>query len=531
MSIRASIIQKIDRWQDALQQGILWPKYPDDEKTAHLDDAEPRASEGNILVLSPLMQPGLQNGCCRLGDPDVDLLVATAFHNLNHSPLCRLPEEVLLEIMKLLDPLSIQCIRRACRLFLRLYDSPEFSGSHASYLHQSQFLPWNNPVSSFWKPVARLQPLLERDTTGYCSDCQKKRMSRSWTRDLDGLTKRYMSCSGCGSEHPAGLFSAVQRRWKRPFDRHRLCIGHEGHLRICDHLTLKWREIESTAKRLLDLDVDREARILHRVCGSASHIPAHHGFDSSHTLNQNIHPVVSLVRRGPPRRGCIEVEVEWDGHMDLGPALQRHGQITPAILRQELDSFRQGTAEFLAPEIPPGRLAEMSCFDPNRCGCLAYPGQDKLSHRWQLAPLERIWQPTCRAQPTRHLLCWGTYSGHEKGGAATKQPQTNGHLTRVVLLQRFADGQSTIDVEANQCSSGKSCLRMIYRRSITVIPLGHEPGLVSRGWFQALDPDSYLLREDLESFGVLWCSHEGCRNYYRYIKKALAPVNCTHREG
>jgi len=164
-----------------------------------------------------------------LSPPEVS---ETPTHNLTHSPLCRLPEEVLLKIMKILDPLSIQYIWRAGRLFLRLYSSSEFSGSHEPHLHQYWFLPWSEPVASFWEPVACLKPLLNRKTAGYCSDCQKKRTSKSGTRDLEGLTKKYMSCSGCQREHPAGLFSAVQRRRKRPFAQKRLCIGLEGHLQI-----------------------------------------------------------------------------------------------------------------------------------------------------------------------------------------------------------------------------------------------------------------------------------------------------------
>lgn len=177
---------------------------------------------------------------------------------------------------------------------------------------------------------------------------------------------------------------------------------------------MKWCEIESIARRMKKLGVDKEARILLKACGSASHIPVHHGVDSPHTLNQNIHPAVSLVCRGPPCQGRVDIEIEWDGHLDLGPALRRRQQITPTVLRQELDSFRQGSAGFLVPKLPPGRLVEMNCFDPNRCGCLAYPGQDELLHGWQLTPPERIWEPTCRVQSTRHILCWGTSSKHEK---------------------------------------------------------------------------------------------------------------------
>jgi len=33
-------------------------------------------------------------------------------------------------------------------------------------------------------------------------------------------------------------------------------------------------------------------------------------------------------------------------------------------------------------------------------------------------------------------------------------------------------------------------------------------------WCQALDPDSYGLTDDMDSFGILWCRQEGCQNYY-----------------
>lgn len=38
---------------------------------------------------------------------DMDPLIAEAFHNFTCSPLCRLPEELLLHITLSLDPLSV----------------------------------------------------------------------------------------------------------------------------------------------------------------------------------------------------------------------------------------------------------------------------------------------------------------------------------------------------------------------------------------------------------------------------------------
>ena len=57
---------------------------------------------------------------------------------------------------------------------------------------------------------------------------------------------------------------------------------------------------------------------------------------------------------------------------------------TPAFLRQQLEGFRKGAAEFIAPESTLGRLGEMNCFDPNRCRCLYYAGMEQLPRGWQL---------------------------------------------------------------------------------------------------------------------------------------------------
>ena len=52
---------------------------------------------------------------------------------------------------------------------------------------------------------------------------------------------------------------------------------------------------------------------------------------------------------------------------------------------------------------------------------------------------------------------------------------------------------------------------------------------MSWAWCQALDPDSYNLADDEETFGVLWCRQKGCKNYYRYIRKAPFPIPSMNR--
>ena len=75
---------------------------------------------------------------------------------------------------------------------------------------------------------------------------------------------------------------------------------------------------------------------------------------------------------------------------------------------------------------------------------------------------------------------------------------------------------------------------MHYARSIGIRPesYGRRKGKirVTWAWCQALDPDSYGLTDDMDSFGILWCRQEGCQNYYRYLRPAFFPVSQTHQE-
>jgi hypothetical protein len=94
----------------------LLPFIPPASWTAHREDRSPCHCSTDRTSLASLAE--------------MDPLIADGYHNLICSPLCRLPEELLLDIMKRLDLVSIQCLRRVSRLFLRLYCSPPFRGCH-----------------------------------------------------------------------------------------------------------------------------------------------------------------------------------------------------------------------------------------------------------------------------------------------------------------------------------------------------------------------------------------------------------------
>lgn len=452
---------------------------------------------------------------CRCYRSGMDALVAAIFHNEQCSRLCRLPDELLLIVMKELDYLSIQCLRRASRTFLRLYSSPEFSSSHLlsfrNYSSSCEFgwlNPWPEPDIHLFNKQ-QLASVLSRDTGGYCNDCRSARCSPSWQHRVDQLTTETLHCSGCQIDHPKILFSARQRR--EPQSISRICIGHEGYVRFCEHRVIKWAEVALPAFGLSQLDTgspDRQARIFLPRCYDPSHEPKKCSSSSKESANEYIHPAVFVDGNNAVN---ITLELEWVGHLEL-PELDSQQDLTPELVHQKLErELRPGVAEHVAQELPPGRLPEMSCLDPNRCDCLHYSNKDELHRGWPLMLPSDIPFPTCRADSQQKL-------GH------------GGHQGCVSIITSISDGYSWLEVNMNPClgSTSTRCLQVKYRRIISLVPRGYPRGRINAGWLNALDPDSYNLTTDDESFGLFWCRQKGCLNYYRYTPRPFKDFKNMH---
>lgn len=116
----------------------------------------------------------------------MDPSVAAAYHNLNHSLLCRLSEELLLDIMEYLDPVSIYRLRKVSRLFPRLFGSACFA-----HLHDDQSFsdprPWTSqrPLEAtqrYWEPMAEL---IRKDR--YCAQCWTEFPNPTWEEKFERL--------------------------------------------------------------------------------------------------------------------------------------------------------------------------------------------------------------------------------------------------------------------------------------------------------------------------------------------------------
>jgi len=166
-------------------------------------------------------------------------LFAASFHNQICAPLCGLPEELLLDIMLLLDPLSVECLRRINRLFSRIFLSPALK-------HYQNTNKIGRVCPSIWAlssahleaplSTAALHSALQRDRINHlCSSGRDIHARGRWTKKYSALTCRHLHCSGCDLDHTALAFSARQRRAPAYA---RKCIGYEGSVRLCEHNTV-----------------------------------------------------------------------------------------------------------------------------------------------------------------------------------------------------------------------------------------------------------------------------------------------------
>ena len=193
--------------------------------------------------------------------PYMHPLIAAAFHNTTLSILCRLPDEVLVRIMQHSDRVTVECLRRCSRVFLRLFHtacttppSPASISAHEARASDFSMVtiqvhPWptSRPVSKMSAAeYNELVSLLARDS--YCSDCLFARQAPDWDARVASLGRNLLSCVLCNADHPACLFSARERSKKgEDARRTRKCIAHEGQVRLCDHVSVPWSVIQPEA--------------------------------------------------------------------------------------------------------------------------------------------------------------------------------------------------------------------------------------------------------------------------------------------
>ena len=216
-------------------------------------------------------------------------------------------------------------------------------------------------------------------------------------------------------------------------------------------------------------------------------------------------------------------------HVPLPGAGYVEDPIPSGYLRDALHRSRQDVARFIVPDIFPGVIPELSIVDPNRCSCLQYVGAEKIKP-FQLTPSSDIQYDGCRSDgfvhPRKQLWCvLGRTHEHGHYGEA---PDVHTHQWNQISYPGTGRGTHT-RVMFNTCPNGSTCLQATYDRVMYLG--GNDNRQITPSFYQALDPDSYTLKTDSESFGIFWCESKDCRNYYRYQKDKLPyPLVDIHRK-
>ena len=199
----------------------------------------------------------------------MDPLVAAHVYNINYGPINRLPDELLLHILRYIgdDPLTILCLRRVARRFRRIINSPEI------WKVMRVGLSWRS------MPVSESLCLVSERPDGRTSAPNTKRrtmrdgcmLRRPGVLDKRGWLRRYnpdagwlaglfamvvaqlyqgllshLHCNGCGSGHDAYRVLSSNSRDPGRIEEHlsvpRLPWGR-SFVRACQHFVGRHRTL------------------------------------------------------------------------------------------------------------------------------------------------------------------------------------------------------------------------------------------------------------------------------------------------
>lgn len=413
---------------------------------------------------------------------DMDPLVAAIYKNTVLNPLCRLPDEILLLIMGHLDDLALFCLRHSSRTFQRLFSSKDFR-----QYHMGSGRVWMDQKT--WYNGEKPGEMLVRDR--YCERCEYMHRVKHRDPRFQALIEQRLSCAPCKRTHPAALFSAAQRR---AGDSSRICIGHEGSFRVCDHVTLSWEDVEKWVTMFGDLEKYGFRTTQGTLCDEPIH-----KYRCSKKSSYRARPdglTGGIMLKMTRDQDELEFTVDWRNHTGL-----QGGTLSSIEVRKVLKTDQIAGARYLVPPLRPGDSATMAAFDPNSCSCIKYHGSDRIP--FELYPPRK---GSCRAS---------------KRGSRSLEAGSC-HYTKL-----WPSHGGARDFTATRCPLRCGDIEFHYSTDVTLNVFGRKDGqVVDPVWYHVVNPESYGLAEDEESRHILWCPRKSCGNYhgnndinrFRYIK-------------
>ncbi|KAK1982332.1 hypothetical protein LZ30DRAFT_558246, partial [Colletotrichum cereale] len=163
--------------------------------------------------------------------------------NRRQSRILRLPDELLLRIMKLADTADLYMLRQASFTFWRIYQGEDFDKFHRvlGTFHDMWRVGFRNDKTT----------VLRAQQQAFCARCLQRRTSPDYESDklAFGFWGDEIHCSHCRTPHKRMAFSVQQRHLPAEVRR---CISSYGFFRLCPHLMVSTHSIWRTAREILN---------------------------------------------------------------------------------------------------------------------------------------------------------------------------------------------------------------------------------------------------------------------------------------
>lgn len=130
----------------------------------------------------------------------------------------------------------------------------------------------------------------------FCVDCQQSKQAADYATRFNDLTSKSLYCHGCHAEHRLALFDSSQWANEVEINTQRNCIGHQGRMRICPHLSFS---LDCLVKKNWNMDRRYRNGYVYIQCTHPDHLcqTIHYKADVSITIR-----APSILLTPVPRR-------------------------------------------------------------------------------------------------------------------------------------------------------------------------------------------------------------------------------------
>ncbi|KAK4448286.1 hypothetical protein QBC34DRAFT_381529 [Podospora aff. communis PSN243] len=421
--------------------------------------------------------------------------------NARNSPLYALPVEILVQITQMLDSEDKYVLRATSSLFLKLFGDSTFRPDWQPRKQWSSRArvdrPWQYslslPAPASWNRIERMR---QQDL---CEGCMTLRTTDFAQYDLaDWRLKKDQrwKCHRCNETHNETFFTAGQLSWPAMYT----CIGRVGAIRLCAHRQVRWNELHG-AGPLITRRGKKSPYIRTRItCTHPSHArnagvirELMYPGRLDKTKAPPCYPTLTILRKLWGSKGQLDIvkrNTVYLFDIDYREILTLHD--VKEIMQSLTHNHDKYDAAQLCPHVTFSSDILLQAFWPSRCACFGMH-----------APLP--WQGQQRALDVLPDRFEGDPNGvplAECLAEAQRDPSRVGKF-----LQPGA-------VHTACCRACKTAYFWRLEGTRVYLDVLAEAEGVSRPldtkWLTLVHPETWGVKEDSKTKGVLWCNGNNC---------------------